>query len=88
MPASAWARQGKARQAKEGDFCRFAGPDSVKIKEFYADYYLVVADMSALPVAAAMLEAMPAEAVGTAFLEITSLNDKQGISVSKVSVVI
>lgn len=71
-PASAWARQ-----AKEGDFCGFGGPGSVKIKEFYADHYLVVSDMSALPVAVATLEAMPSNASGKAFLEITSPEDKQ-----------
>ena len=42
-PASAWARQ-----AKPGEFCGFAGPGPVKVKSYYADRYLVVADMSAL----------------------------------------
>ncbi|MEP5759942.1 MAG: siderophore-interacting protein [Litoreibacter sp.] len=73
-PASAWARK-----AQVGDFCGFAGPGSVKLSSFYADSYLVVADMSALPVAAATLEAMPRDATGAAIFEITSQEDKQKI---------
>ncbi|QHQ36071.1 siderophore-interacting protein [Algicella marina] len=73
-PASAWARRADA-----GDFCGFAGPGPVKVESFYADRYLVVADMSALPVAAATLEAMPRDAVGTALFEITSPADRQEI---------
>jgi len=71
-PASAWARQ-----AKVGDVCGFAGPGPVKVQSFHADSYLVVADMSALPVAAATLEAMPPDAKGTAIFEIMSPDDRQ-----------
>ena len=71
-PASAWARGAKA-----GSFIGFAGPGPVKVTSFYADSYLVVADMSALPVAAATLEAMPDDAKGTAIFEIMSPDDKQ-----------
>lgn len=71
-PASAWARQATA-----GGFLGFAGPGPVKVTSFYADSYLVVADMSALPVAAATLEAMPDNAKGTAIFEIMSPEDKQ-----------
>jgi NADPH-dependent ferric siderophore reductase len=71
-PASAWARA-----ARVGSFCGFAGPGPVKVTEFYADHYLVVADMSALPVAAATLEAMPRDAVGDAYFEITHPDDAQ-----------
>lgn len=71
-PASAWARQAKA-----GDFLGFAGPGPVKVQSFHADRYLVVADMSALPVAAATLGVMPKDAKGTAIFEIMSPDDKQ-----------
>ena len=71
-PASAWARN-----AKLGDFIGLLGPAFPKIKEFYADWYLVAADMSALPLAAATIEAMPKKAKGVAILEITSEEDKQ-----------
>ena len=73
-PASAWARD-----AKVGSFCGFAGPGTVKVPNFYADRYLIVADMSALPVAAATLEAMPRDAVGDAFFEVTHPDDIQPI---------
>ena len=75
-PASAWARQAKA-----GAFCGFAGPGPVKVETYYADRYLVVADMSALPVAAATLEAMPADAKGTAIFEIMAEEDKQDFAI-------
>ncbi|MEC7764928.1 MAG: siderophore-interacting protein [Pseudomonadota bacterium] len=73
-PASAWARR-----CAPGDVVGFGGPGPVKIKEFRADTYVVAADMSAIPVAAATLEAMPRDAKGTAFFEITSQDDRQEI---------
>lgn len=73
-PASAWARR-----CGPGDVAGFAGPGPVKLETFEADSYVVVADMSALPVAAATLEAMPRTATGTAFFEITSQADRQQI---------
>ncbi len=75
-PASKWAMN-----AKPGDFCGFAGPGPAKVTEFYADWYLVAADMSALPVALATLEAMPADAKGVALFEILSEEDRQEIKV-------
>lgn len=73
-PASRWAGH-----AKPGDFLGFAGPSSAKMVEFYADWYLVAADPSALPVAAAALEAMPRDAKGVAVFEITAPEDVQDI---------
>ena len=73
-PASHWAEQ-----AKPGSFLGFAGPSTPKMTEFNADWYLVDADPSALPVAAAALEAMPRDAVGVAVFEITSEDDRQDI---------
>lgn len=73
-PASRWARS-----AVEGCFCGFGGPGTVKVPEFYADRYLIVADMSALPVAAATLEAMPRDAVGDAFFDVMHPDDHQDI---------
>jgi len=74
-PASAWARQ-----TGQGGFCGFAGPGPVKVPQFYADHYLIAADMSALPVAAATLEAMPRDARGVAFFELSHPGDRQAIS--------
>ena len=73
-PASAWARA-----ARPGSFLGFAGPGPVKVQSFHADFYLVAADMSALPVAAATLEAMPRDARGLAVFEVTSSDDVQVI---------
>ncbi|MFQ1701399.1 siderophore-interacting protein [Loktanella agnita] len=75
-PASAWARR-----AAPGAFCGFAGPGPVKVKSFYADDYLVIADMSAIPVAAATLEAMPDDAIGTAIFQINHADDKQNFRI-------
>ncbi|MEM6729677.1 MAG: siderophore-interacting protein, partial [Pseudomonadota bacterium] len=71
-PASRWAGQAKA-----GSFLGFAGPSGPKVTHFEADWYLVAADPSALPVAAATLEAMPEDAKGIAIFEITAEEDRQ-----------
>ncbi|MEM9438528.1 MAG: siderophore-interacting protein [Pseudomonadota bacterium] len=73
-PASRWAGQAVA-----GSFLGFAGPSGPKVTEFDADWYLVAADPSALPVAAATLEAMPRDAKGIAIFEVTAAEDKQEI---------
>lgn len=73
-PASAWALN-----AAPGDVIGFAGPGPNKVTHFEADWYLVAADMSALPVAAATLEQMPRDARGVAVFEITSPDDRQAI---------
>lgn len=73
-PASAWAVR-----VKPGDILGFSGPGSPKLTEFDADFYLIAADMSALPVAAAALEAMPRDAIGIAIFEVTSVEDRQNI---------
>lgn len=72
--ASGWAIN-----AKKGSFLGFAGPSGPKVAHFEADWYLIAADPSALPVAAAALEAMPRDAKGVAIFEITSPEDKQDI---------
>ncbi|SHM19980.1 siderophore-interacting protein [Roseibium suaedae] len=71
-PGTLWAQK-----AEEGSFLAFMGPGPVKMTHFHADWYLVAADMSALPVAAASLEAMPADAKGLAIFEILSEEDRQ-----------
>lgn len=73
-PASAWAGR-----AQPGDVIGFAGPGMPKLTEFDADFYLIAADMSALPVAAAALEALPREARGMAIFEVTTPEDRQEI---------
>ncbi|MEO0389729.1 MAG: siderophore-interacting protein [Pseudomonadota bacterium] len=73
-PASRWASH-----AEPGDFLGFMGPSTPKVTDFYADWYLIAADPSAIPVAAATLEAMPRDAQGIALFEITHHEDKQAI---------
>lgn len=70
-PASRWALG-----AEPGSFLGFAGPSAPKVTHFDADWYLVAADPSALPVAAATLEAMPSDARGIAIFEITHEDDR------------
>ncbi|CAN0600294.1 unnamed protein product, partial [Ectocarpus sp. 12 AP-2014] len=71
-PASRWASH-----ATPGDFIGFAGPSAPKVTRFDADWYLVAADPSAIPVAAAALEAMPRNAMGVAIFEVTAPEDRQ-----------
>lgn len=73
-PASAWAINATA-----GSFCGFAGANPLKRASFSADHYLIAADMSALTMAAATIEALPRDAVGSAFFEIETAADKQDI---------
>lgn len=75
-PASRWARH-----AQPGDFIGFVGPSAPKITHFEADWYLVAADLSAVPVAAAALEAMPRNAKGVAIFEVPSAEDRQDIAI-------
>ena len=74
-PASRWATQ-----AQPGDFLGFMGPSPSKVTDFNADWYLFAADPSALPVAAAVLEAMPRDAKGVAVFEVTTPEDRQKIN--------
>ena len=55
------------------------GPSTAKVTDFTADWYLVAADPSALPVAAATLEAMPRDAKGICLFEVTAEEDRQDI---------
>ncbi len=73
-PASSWATR-----AQPGDFLGFGGPSGPKVSHFEADWYLVAADPSAIPVAAATLEAMPRDAKGVAIFEVTAAEDRQVI---------
>ena len=74
-PASRWASHATA-----GDFLGFMGPSTPKVTDFSADWYLVAADPSAIPVAAVTLEAMPRDAKGVALFEVTTMEDVQSIN--------
>jgi NADPH-dependent ferric siderophore reductase len=74
-PATRWAQL-----AGPGSFLGFFGPSRPKITEFAADWYLLAADLSAMPVVEATLEAMPPSARGTAVFEVPSKDDIREIS--------
>ena len=73
-PASSWAGR-----AAEGSFLGFAGPGAPKLTQFDADWYLIAADLSAMPMALAALEIMPEDAKGVAIFEVTSEEDRQDV---------
>lgn len=70
--ASAWAQN-----AVNGNTISIAGPGSIKGLNYRADWFFLVADMTALPALSAKLEALPATAVGYAVIEINHGSDKQ-----------
>ncbi len=65
--------------AKVGDTINVAGPGSLKQLKTSADWYLVMADMSAMPAAFAYLETLPETASGNAYFEILTEADKQEV---------
>ncbi|GAB4537154.1 MAG: siderophore-interacting protein [Roseibium sp.] len=74
-PATRWAQR-----AGPGSFLGFFGPSQPKITEFTADWYLLAADLSAMPVVEATLEAMPSDARGIAVFEVPAMDDIREIS--------
>lgn len=70
-----------AKNAQLGDYLGVAGPGDTKYTNYDADWHLIMADLTALPAAAAILEKLPATAIGTAFLQVPTINDKQNIAV-------
>ena len=66
-----------AARAMPGDPLAFTGPGGAFNPDPDAGWYLFAADESALPATAAVLEALPADAVGQAFLEVGGPEDRQ-----------
>ncbi|RYU70509.1 siderophore-interacting protein [Aliivibrio finisterrensis] len=73
--ASAWSQN-----AVNGDTISIAGPGSIKGLNHNADWFFLVADMTALPALSAKLEALPATEVGYAVIEINHQSDKQTLT--------
>lgn len=69
-----------AAAAQPGDSISFFGPGSGYTPRAEADYHLLAGDESALPAIASALEAMPAQAQGTAFIEVHDSAEEQEIS--------
>ena len=72
-----------ASNAKVGDYLGVAGPGDIKHTNYHADWHFFVADLTALPAVAATLERLPKDAVGAAFIQVPTLDDKQFIDVPK-----
>ncbi|MET0297487.1 MAG: siderophore-interacting protein [Microbacterium sp.] len=64
-----------AARAKTGDTLSLMGPGGGYLPDAEADWYLFVGDLSAVPAIAASLEALPAEAVGIAVIEVESADE-------------
>ena len=70
-----------AAHATAGDALTFAGPGGAFNPDPAVDWYLFAADEAALPATAAVLEALPASAVGQVFLEVGGAEDHQPLDV-------
>jgi NADPH-dependent ferric siderophore reductase len=68
-----------AATAQPGDTFTFTGPGGAYNPSPDADWYLFVGDEAALPAIAAVIESLPADARGLAFLEVDSGADIQHI---------
>ncbi len=73
--ASAWSQN-----AVNGDTISIAGPGSIKGLNHNADWFFLVADMTALPALSAKLEALPPTAIGYAVIEINHQSDRQDLA--------
>ncbi|QEG43308.1 siderophore-interacting protein [Roseimaritima ulvae] len=71
-PASSWAAQ-----ASPGDRVLVSGPGPKKLINHQADWFLLIADMAALPALSVNLEQLPQPAIGHAVIEIRSAADVQ-----------
>jgi NADPH-dependent ferric siderophore reductase len=73
-PASAWARG-----VKPGDAILVGGPGPRKLVDASADWFLLAADMTALPALSVNLELLPADARGHALIEVIDEADIQSL---------
>jgi NADPH-dependent ferric siderophore reductase len=69
-----------AANAQPGEVLTFTGPGGAYNPNPDADWYLFAGDEAALPAIAACIEALPAGAVGLAFLEVESEADIQPLN--------
>ena len=65
-----------AATARPGDTLAFGGPGGGFKPDPDADWYLLAGDESALPAIASSLDALPADAVGTALIEVYGADDE------------
>lgn len=72
-----------AKNAQVGDYLGIAGPGEIKYPNYHADWHLLVVDLTGLPAAAAILENLPENATGSAFIQVPTAEDKQTILAPK-----
>lgn len=65
-----------AASAKPGQTLHLMGPGGAYAPDPAADWHLFAGDESALPAISAALEALPADAVGRAFIEVSGVDDE------------
>jgi NADPH-dependent ferric siderophore reductase len=68
-----------AISAQVGDTINVAGPGSIKAINTDADWFLMVADMTALPALSAKIRQLPVNAQGYAVIQVTEHDDIQAI---------
>ena len=66
-----------ASNATPGAYLGIAGPGPTKYTNYHADWHLIVADLTALPAAATVLEKLPNNAQGYAVIQVPSKEDIQ-----------
>lgn len=69
-----------AMNAKAGDEINIAGPGSIQNINQEADWFFLVADMTALPALSVKLNSLPESAKGYAVIEVLSQDDVQPLS--------
>ncbi|WP_370980269.1 siderophore-interacting protein [Agaribacterium sp. ZY112] len=72
-----------ASQAQIGDLLGIAGPGPTKYTNYQAHWHLIVADLTALPAAAAALEKLPTNAKGYALIQVPTTADIQPLKKPK-----
>ena len=72
-----------AINAKKGDIINIVGPGTIKDMNKHADWFLMVADMTALPALSARIKNLPNEAKGYAIIKVIKNNDIQLIEAPK-----
>ena len=73
--ASRWAMN-----AEVGDTVNIAGPGIIQSMNLEADWFFLVADMTALPALTAKIQSLPDEATGYAVIKVISKDDIQPIN--------
>ncbi|MFY0641231.1 MAG: siderophore-interacting protein [Bermanella sp.] len=76
-----------ASKTKAGDFLGIAGPGPAKYPSYQADWHLIIADLTALPAAAAALEKLPEDAKGTTIIQVPTQQDIQALKAPRAVVV-